>query len=207
MWIFLDFMLFLWYYFGKVVGEGKILHPYDRALDYAATLFDIVTNESGTKILYWCKYYGIFPVSATPSLTNSNNGPITNVKTSATFRYMFKVENTNKALLEFNYNAGIVGKTGKLNPAGETLASDVQESLPFLLKDEVNDKYIGAAGMFTGSPYIVMGPDYQTDLLSASTLTVPYLRFANINNKSVNKEMNQNIINDNTYISLNPISL
>lgn len=192
---------------GKVTGAGKILHPYDRALDYAATLFDIVTNESGTKILYWCKYYGIFPVSATPSLTNSNNGPITGVKTSATFRYMFKVENTNKALLEFNYNAGIVGKTGKLNPAGETLASDVQESLPFLLKEEVSDKYIGAAGMFTGSPYIVMGPDYQTDLLSASTLTVPYLRFANINNKSVNKEMNQNIINDNTYISLNPISL
>jgi hypothetical protein len=54
------------------------LHPYDRALDYCASLFDIVTNESGTKILYWCKYYGIYPIQATPSgLTNTNNSPLT----------------------------------------------------------------------------------------------------------------------------------
>lgn len=185
---------------GMIVGQGKILHPYDRAIDYAATLFDIITNESGTKILYWCKYYGIYPVAASHSMSNSNNGPILNVKTTASFRYMFKLENSNKSLLEFNYNAGVVGKTGKLTAVA-------QESLPFLIADTQDDKYLGAAGMFTGSPYIVMGPDSHTNLLSGANLVVPYLRFANLDNMAVNKVMNQNIVNDTSGIDLNPISL
>ena len=192
---------------GVITNKGLILHPYDRALDYAATLFDIITNESGTKILYWCKYYGIFPISANPNLSNSNNGPLTNIKTSASFRYMYKVENINRTLIEFNYNAGVVGKTGRLNPAGSNMLTHIQQSLPFLLSDTENDKYIGAAGMFTGSPYIVMGPDYQTNLLNGEPLTVPYLQFASLVNDPINSEMNQNIVNTETNIDLNPIHL
>ena len=192
---------------GIIVGAGKILHPYDRAVDYAATLFDVITNESGTKILYWCKYYGIYPVSASANLSNSNNSPLTNIKTTASFRYMYKVENINKTLIEFNYNAGVVGKTGKLNPEGSNMVTSVQQSLPFLLSELENDKYIGAAGMFTGSPFIVMGPDYQTNLLNGEPLTVPYLQFASLINNTINTEMNQNIVNTQTNIKLNPIHL
>ena len=185
---------------GVVVGANKILHPYDRAIDYAATLFDIITNESGTKILYWCKYYGIYPTSAIPQLSNATNSPLVGVKTNAQFRYMYKLENTNKSLLEFNYNAGIVGKTGHLT-------NTARESLPFLLSEYDDNKYIGAAGMFTGSPYIVMGSDSQTNLLDSSRMvTVPYLRFANLNNESINKEMNRNIV-DVVADRLQPISL
>ena len=184
----------------NILGEGLVLHPYDRAIDYAATLFDIITNESGTKILYWCKYYGIFPISAQPMLSNAANGPITGVKTNAQFRYMYKLENVNKSLLEFNYNAGVVSKTG-------LLTKTAQESLPFLLSEYDNDKYLGAAGMFTGSPYIVMGTDSEMNLLNRKTLTVPYLRFANLNIPEINKEMNRNIINTETISPLSPISL
>lgn len=191
---------------GVVVGTNKVLHPYDRAIDYAATLFDIITNESGTKILYWCKYYGIYPISAIPQLSNATNSPITGVKTTAQFRYMYKLENTNKSLLEFNYNAGIVGKTGQLTRNAQNALPQLL-SEPFLLSEYDNNKYIGAAGMFTGSPYIVMGNDCQTNLLDKSRmLTVPYLRFANLQNQSINKEMNRNIISDVSE-RLEPISL
>lgn len=185
---------------GVAVGTNKILHPYDRALDYAATMFDIITNEAGTKILYWCKYYGIIPVSAVPSISNTMNGPIKDVKTTVQYRYMYKVENSNKSLLEFNYNAGVVSKTGKLT-------HNVQQSLPFLLSDTDDNRYIGAAGMFTGSPYIVMGYDTQLDTLKRSPLTVPYLRFANLDNANINKYMNNGIVNNETYINMEPISL
>ena len=40
---------------GIITDAGLILHPYDRAIDYAATLFDIITDETGMKILFWCK--------------------------------------------------------------------------------------------------------------------------------------------------------
>lgn len=191
---------------GNVVGANKILHPYDRAIDYAATLFDIVTNESGTKILYWCKYYGIFPVSAQPTLTNSANGPITGVKTTAQFRYMYKLENVNKSLLEFNYNAGVVNKMGQLTTVARNNI-DRLISEPFLLSEDESNRYIGAAGMFTGSPYIVMGPDSEMNLLNNKTVTVPYLRFADLDNDTINKEMNRNIINTATGSNLSPISL
>ena len=61
--------------------------------------------------------------------------------------------------------------------------------------------------MFTGSPYIVMGPDYQTNLLNGEPLTVPYLQFASLVNDPINSEMNQNIVNTETNIDLNPIHL
>ena len=71
----------------------------------------------------------------------------------------------------------------------------------------VNNQYLGAAGMWTGSPYIVMGPDVQMNLINESFLTVPYLRFANLNNTQINKEMNRNIVNTTTTPDLSPISL
>ena len=119
---------------------------------------------------------------------------------------MYKLENTNKSLLEFNYNAGIVGKTGQLTRNAQNALPQLL-SEPFLLSEYDNNKYIGAAGMFTGSPYIVMGNDCQTNLLDKSRmLTVPYLRFANLQNQSINKEMNRNIISDVSE-RLEPISL
>lgn len=184
----------------NIKGANLVLHPYDRAIDYAATLFDIITNESCTKILYWCKYYGIFPISAQPMISNATNAPITGVKTNAQFRYMYKLENVNKSLLEFNYNAGIVTKTGKLSKTAE-------ETLPFLLSEYDDNRYIGAAGMFTGSPYIVMGNDSEMNLLNKQPIVVPYLRFANLDNPEINKEMNRNIVNTKSVSNLAPISL
>lgn len=169
-----------------------MLHPYDRALDYTCSLFDIVTNEAGTKILYWCKYYGMFPTEVSVSgLNNENDQPLTNNMTvNATFRYQYKLECVNKTLIEFNYNAGITDNIGRVT-------KEVEQSIPFLLRDDPNHlvmkQYIGAAGMFTGSPYIVMRDGI--DPVTKKEIAIPYLRFMPLKHE-VNKKLNLNITND-----------
>ncbi len=168
-------------------------HPYDRALEYCSSLYDIVTNESGTKILYWCKYYGIYPTSVSPGLSNDNNAPITDMVTSATFKYHYRLENTNKILVEFNHDAGLVDDIGNIKEG--TVAS----SLPFLLRDAHDDpvmpKYIGASGMFTGSPYIVMAKTQMDPFNKSNPIYTPGLRFTNLKDLDLNGRINLGITN------------
>lgn len=149
---------------GQRSGGFGLLHPYDRALEYCASVFDIVTNESGTKILYWCKYYGLYPTNVTSSiLANTKNAALTGEATvSATFQYQYKQENLFKNLVEFNYNAGLVDSVGKTR---SDVTAYLRNSVPFLYREDGKGgtsyttgnlrNYKGAAGMFTGSPYIM----------------------------------------------------
>lgn len=170
-------------------------HPYDRALEYCATLYDIITNEAGTKILYWCKYYGIYPISVSPGLSNDNNGPITDVTTSITFKYHYRLENVNKSLVEFNHDAGLTDDIGRVN---KNITTD---SMSFLLRDQYDDpvmkKYIGAAGMFTGSPYIVMQLSHPDPLDKSNIIAVPNLRFMNVSDNTLDSNINLNLTNVN----------
>lgn len=185
------------------IGEGwrKYIHPYDRALDYCATIFDIVTNEAGTKILYWCKYVGVYPISAEPGgLANSSNEAITAEQTvNSTFYYQGKVECNSRSLIEFNYNAGIVDECGNFNAKGLT------KSMSYLIRDNYyptashdrNENYAGPAGLFTGRPYIVLtdesvgvgkfGPN--------NYRFIPQLRFMQLEDEVANK-MNAGITNN-----------
>lgn len=119
-------------------------HPYDRALEYCASLYDIVVDETGTNILYWCKYYGIYPVSLSNGmLSNDKNGPLINEATiTTTFRYQYKLENVYRTLCEFNYNAGLTPEL--VRGSFDDVASFINKSC-----------YFGAGGMFTGTPFIV----------------------------------------------------
>lgn len=188
----------------------SILHPYDRALDYCASIFDIVTDETGTKILYWCKYYGVFPVNVSNSmLSNDNNAPLTSeAKISATFQYQYKQENIFKNLVEFNFNAGITDGIGNMQSDVEMY---LRNSVPFLYRENgeggtsyTSDRiknYIGAASMFTGSPYIVtkfsgasdpwnMSPD--SKLVNAELCFVPLF----YGQPNLNDAMNLGITNE-----------
>lgn len=184
---------------GDVSTLSMLGHPYDRALEYCCSIFDIVTNESMTKILYWCKYYGAYPISASPDgLSNDLNGPLTNEMTvSSQWKYHYKLENVNKTLVEFNFNAGITDNMGRVN-------KNVVASYPFLLRDNPEDKmmqqYIGASGMFTGSPYIILG-ESQNDPLKAGDrdkIVTPYLQFMALNDGALNSELNLGMTNIRT---------
>lgn len=157
-------------------------HIYNRALDYCASMFDIITNESGTKILYWCKYYGIYPTTMTPDgLTNDKAGPITNEQNvNVTFKYHRKSVNLNRNLIEFNYNAGITDDIGRV------INKDLLSSESFLIKNDKSDsilpRYIGPAGMFCASPYIVMEVTQRDPLDPSTSIVTPQLRFSPITN-------------------------
>lgn len=168
-------------------------HPYDRALEYCASLYDIITNETGTKILYWCKYYGIYPTSVSPALNNENNAAITDMMTSATFKYHYRLENVNKTLVEFNHDAGLVDNVGRIS------TEFVTNSLPFLLRDQYDNpvlkQYSGASGMFTGSPYIVMALSHPDPLNKSNIVSVPNLRFMNITDPRIDGLTNLGLTN------------
>lgn len=174
-------------------NEYTQYHPYDRAIEYGATLFDIVTNESGTKILYWCKYYGIYPTSVSPTLSNESDSPITDMTTTVTFKYHKKLENNNISLVEFNYNAGLTDDMGKVNQG------TVYDSMPYLLRDDYDfsslKKYQGASGMFTGSPYIVMSRSHPDPTDRSNIITYPNLRFMNITNLEADAVLNLGLTN------------
>jgi hypothetical protein len=184
------------------------IHPYDRALDYCSTIFDIVTNESGTKIVYWCKYIGVYPINVTQSgLTDNMNKALDNEQTlSASFYYQGKEEYKMKSLVEFNYNAGILNSLGKPESDTKWVVSN-----PYLVRQSTNpDKvgyvdpkilkmdYIGAAGMFTGRPYCVLREGYNRLMptgLVRKTIT-PQLRFMPSQSKLINIYMNGGIVNE-----------
>ena len=186
------------------------LHPYDRALEYCSSVYDIVTNESMTKILYWCKYYGVYPTSATlDGLSSENNNAITNeMSVSSTFKYHYKLECVNKTLVEFNYNAGITDDMGRINES----VKKIETSHPFLFRDDpqnsVMKQYIGSAGMFTGSPYIIMMKTQNDPLNKTNSIVTPCLQFMSLD-ESIDSQLNMGIVNKQTesrHIIGTPIS-
>ena len=179
----------------KMTGAAYTqLHPYDRAIEFACSIFDIVTNETGSKILYMCKYTGCYPKTMSQEgLSNSNNEALTKAGVSAEFVYMGKQELGNTRFVEFNYNSGITDHLGRP-------VTTVKDSLSFLLRDNPTDpilpQYVGAGGMFTGSPYIVIGKSQQDPLNPSDALYYPYLRFAPISTMKLDRDINLGITND-----------
>ncbi|MBD5585422.1 MAG: hypothetical protein HDQ88_10095, partial [Clostridia bacterium] len=80
-------------------------HVYTRTLDYAASIYTFRLGPDGDEVIYWTKYYGVFPINGGNSAMGSFNGnqdissalPIT-----ATFSYAWKKDMSPMSLLEFN---------------------------------------------------------------------------------------------------------
>ena len=178
------------------VSANKFLHPFDRALDYTVSMFDFIMDEADVASRYWCKYYGMYPIDIQiEGLSNSNNEALKNeMIVNVTFKYSYKVENTTKTLVEFNYNAGVVNEVGKLTPEGSEV---LEYSEQFVYLDNTDDnamikQYMGPGAGFVATPYVVLmgvNKDILKDTSTNSTLAV-CLRYAPITHK---KELNQRI--------------
>lgn len=159
------------------------LHPFDRALDYTASLFDYIMDESDSFPRYWCKYYGLYPIDLQiEGLGNSNNDALKDaLNVSVTFKYAYKIENTTKSLIEFNYNAGICDNLGQPKDIGTRLMYSDQ----FHYSNSPNGilyHHVGPGAGFVGTPYIVLmnvKKDIMNDMKSHDTVT-PCLRFSPI---------------------------
>ena len=173
-----------------VKADYPMYHPYDRALDYTCSIFENITNETMSQVLYWDKWYGCYPIEATlngiDSSSNSVTGPLT---VTAVFRYQYKAPACrNINLIEFNYNAGLVDHIGHAKTIPDTEPN-------YLVTEEINGvhRYMGPTDLFTGTPYIVMGRGPQnlvTKGFDSNRVWVPYLRFAHCTDDDINGYMN-----------------
>jgi hypothetical protein len=144
-------------------------------------MFDFVMDESDTFVRYWCKYFGMYPIDLqVEGLSNSNNDALKEeMRVSVTFKYAYKIENTTKTLIEFNYNAGVCDNLGQpMAVANELLHSD-----QFNYTDSLNGilpHHVGPGAGFVGTPYVVLmnvKKDIFNDTDSHSTIS-PCLRFS-----------------------------
>jgi hypothetical protein len=101
------------------------------------------------------------------------------------------IENRNTIFMHFNYNAGIVNDIGEIT---ET----VKTSLPFLVQDtrvSVMPQYLGAAGMWTGPPFIMLGDTLKDPSDPSNIRTEPFLAFMPIADKALSNVGNLGIVN------------
>ena len=84
-------------------------HVYSKTLDYAASAYVFKIGPDGSDILYWTKYFGVFPLNTGASALSwdMNTSPGDGAKLNIRFRYSAKSDLSPIALLSFNDNANI----------------------------------------------------------------------------------------------------
>lgn len=93
----------------KNESDINMSHVFTKTLDYAASAYVFKCGPDGEDILYWSKYYGVFPISTgAGALSWDNDSPIGNApKLSVRFKYAWKRDLSPISLLEFNNLAKI----------------------------------------------------------------------------------------------------
>lgn len=123
-------------------------HVHHKALDYASSAYVFKVGPDGSDILYWSKYYGVFPISTGTSALSWESGQEQGTpRLDITFAYSYKLDLNPISLLEFNDNAGIQGNTKWI--------SSYDPYLP------------GSARPFVGSPFVEF-IDYEPEIVSGS---------------------------------------
>lgn len=91
-------------YQGSFVPKEKYIK--EKMIDYATAVYYIQTAEDGETVIFWSKYYGVFPVSM-PSSGMGWAGGMDDVKNEATisYQYSFKEDFNPLSLVEFNMNS------------------------------------------------------------------------------------------------------
>ena len=108
----------------------------NRILDYASACYYIVTAEDGETIIFWSKYYGVFPTDIPSSqLTWSAGNIIKDPSLDVQFAFSFKRDYHPYTLLEFNYNSRIADSSTAYAPI-------------------YDDKLLTVTNGMVGAPYI-----------------------------------------------------
>lgn len=133
----------------------KASHVYMKELDYAASAYVFKCGPDGETVLYWEKYYGIFPTkTGASSLSWDKSSPIGNApKLSIPFRYFVREPMDPISLVEFNLASGIdynqsVRKTDKVTS-----------------ESSYNPNYNQSARPFMGAPFIEFDFPENTELI------------------------------------------
>lgn len=79
-----------------------------KVMDYAGAVYYFLTAEDGETILFWSKYYGVFPSTIPSTQYSWSKGTLLAAPTlDVTFKFSFKEDFNTDALVEFNKNAHV----------------------------------------------------------------------------------------------------
>lgn len=141
----------LWTDYISYVFRGKVYPktPYirNKIIDYATCVYYIVCGEDGESIIFWSKYWGVFPLNAPSSAFSysaENPGGFAKPEIKIDYQYAWKEDYNPLSLVEFNMHANITeGKQKYIGP---------------LLMQKVNDTdlkpYPTAGKTWVGVPFI-----------------------------------------------------
>lgn len=176
----------LWIEYISGVFRG-LIEPTDnnvinKILDYAGACYYILTSEDGETIIYWEKYYGLFPTNIDSSAIAWSKGtPIQNPNINVTYQYSFRNIYDPVIFSEFNHNSALnsnsityaptfdkkLGHTGSSwvgVPYIELETNGQSNANPYTYKLRFKEKKIKAE--YSSADFI--GPQKQTQLLSKS---------------------------------------
>ena len=90
-------------YHGRWIPRNKYM--WKRILDYACSVYVIITAEDFETILYWAKYYGVFPINVPYSALSWSEGSIlAKPSYNITYQYSWSDIFNPIGLTEFNIN-------------------------------------------------------------------------------------------------------
>lgn len=99
-----------------------------RILDYASSVYYFVVGQDGETILFWSKYFGIFPTNAPSAASSWSRGSAVKLPEFAiNYSYSFKEDFSPLSLAEFNMNSSKATEYKKtyeksLNATGRTMS-------------------------------------------------------------------------------------
>ena len=141
----------LWVQYIRGVFRGEI-YPLqssimNKILDYAASLYYIITAEDGETILFWTKYYGVFPSQIPVTHLSWGKGqPISPSDFTIEYQYSFKEDCNPYAIMEFNHNSRLSGGDSNIAYAPiynkyTNSASENWVGAPFISYDSKINRY------------------------------------------------------------------
>jgi hypothetical protein len=110
----------MWTDYISYVYRGKIWpkeeYILNKILDYATCLYYIVCAEDGETIIFWAKYWGVFPLDAPStafSWSSDTPGGIKTPEIRVQYQYAWKEDYNPLSLLEFNQHSASTMDDGK----------------------------------------------------------------------------------------------
>ncbi len=171
-------MVYLWMVYIYQVSKNGSIVPSDESqqngiLDYAGSIYYLVTRRNGSELVYWEKLVGVFPIRCPFSIFSSNDSVILEDKVSIDFQYCIKADPCDPSILmDINYLSGDsittinnktrLGHYSHQRPMGEGAQ---YEQLQHILSAErfINNKETPfvKGDVFAVRPYITVQKDSQ----------------------------------------------
>lgn len=130
-------MMYIWMQYIHIISSNRAFKPLDyyrenAIIDYASSIYYIVTDRSGRRIVYWEKILGVFPTKSPMSIFSWNDEMFTQDTVSVDFNYAFRSDPMDyEVLVDFMAASGFISnsavttvrpdrykKSGELIPLG-----------------------------------------------------------------------------------------